>query len=540
MTTATSPIVFDPTRSEAIPQDLRARRQWVLWRYGRSNGRVTKIPHQALSPSLKASSTNPQTWAPFEKTVEVYKKMCNPTPSDGSMVTAKEYVDGIGFMFSADDPYTGADIDDCIDSTGSLHPEAKKLILEFNSYTEISPRGRGVKIWIRGEFKNPNTGNPGGRSSRLKWCKEIEIYSANRYFTMTGHQLEIDGLATSINDSQAALNNLSANLWPSKAPPKNRNADACSITDEELLQKARTAKNGAEFSSLFDHGDLSAYSNDASRADLALCCKLAFWVGNDPDRIERLFRRSALFREKWNREDYSKATIQKGIEGCNGEFYGHGDGERQGRDKSQRKTKVDGSDLPGLTRNKDGNPVRSLANLELILTIDKKWKDRLWMNEMGNTEMLVDPNTEKSSPVDDADYFGIRQDLETRYGLSFNQDVPQAIFAVCKKRIRHPVREYLKGLEWDGKQRLNNLLGTILVPGEKSNSNMEVSKEMIRLFFIQAVARVFDPGCKADSMLVLYGPQGVQKSTFLSIIAKEWFLDTSIDPHSRDFIYLVV
>jgi len=62
-------------------------------------------------------------------------------------------------------------------------------------------------------------------------------------------------------------------------------------------------------------GDLSAYNDDHSSADLALCSKLAFWFGRDPVRIDRVFRRSALYRDKWLREDYRNNTIDKAIAG---------------------------------------------------------------------------------------------------------------------------------------------------------------------------------------------------------------------------------
>jgi primase-polymerase (primpol)-like protein len=73
--------------------------------------------------------------------------------------------------------------------------------------------------------------------------------------------------------------------------------------------KARNAKNGADFIALYDHGDLSAYDGDHSRADQALCNHLAYRTGRDAARIDQLFRSSALMREKWERADYRNWTI---------------------------------------------------------------------------------------------------------------------------------------------------------------------------------------------------------------------------------------
>ena len=93
----------------------------------------------------------------------------------------------------------------------------------------------------------------------------------------------------------------------------NRQGNA-DLADIELIHKAMSAANGAVFSRLW-LGDTSAYTGDDSRADLALCSMLAFWTANDEIRVDRLFRQSRLYREKWERQDYRQGTIKKAIEG---------------------------------------------------------------------------------------------------------------------------------------------------------------------------------------------------------------------------------
>ena len=89
---------------------------------------------------------------------------------------------------------------------------------------------------------------------------------------------------------------------------------SASPSDDDLLDQARTAKDGDKFAALCDHGAISAYDDDESRADAALCCLLAFWTNGDRERIERLFNRSALVREKWtDRPDYRERTIRGAI-----------------------------------------------------------------------------------------------------------------------------------------------------------------------------------------------------------------------------------
>jgi hypothetical protein len=100
--------------------------------------------------------------------------------------------------------------------------------------------------------------------------------------------------------------------------------------DAVLLSRAANAKNGDKFQRLFAGEILPEYSS-ASEADLALCCFLAYWTGNNRGRMDSLFRQSGRMRAKWDREDYRRATVDKAIEStkstvANGAI---GDGEKQ-------------------------------------------------------------------------------------------------------------------------------------------------------------------------------------------------------------------
>jgi hypothetical protein len=83
-------------------------------------------------------------------------------------------------------------------------------------------------------------------------------------------------------------------------------------SDEDVLREARRAKNAAKFASLYDDGDIASYDYDDSRADLALIGMLAFYT-QDRDQLAQLFASSALMRQKWNRRDYRKRTIDRAL-----------------------------------------------------------------------------------------------------------------------------------------------------------------------------------------------------------------------------------
>jgi len=125
------------------------------------------------------------------------------------------------------------------------------------------------------------------------------MYSEGRYSTVTS-----DCLGPSVieerNEGLAAFH---AEVFGKNGgrpePPPRQSAPPTNIDDAELLERARSASNGAKFSALWS-GDRSGYASH-SEADQALCNLLAFWTGADAARIDHLFRASGLYREKWDR-----------------------------------------------------------------------------------------------------------------------------------------------------------------------------------------------------------------------------------------------
>jgi hypothetical protein len=116
-------------------------------------------------------------------------------------------------------------------------------------------------------------------------------------------------------------------LFPPEAaqPPRQHDRPAISLDDQDVLNRMFRAANGARAQALFN-GDTSAYDGDDSRADSALCFHLAFWSGGDVDQIDRLFRQSSLYREKWERDDYRERTMDNAIRLVQNHYSGHTNG----------------------------------------------------------------------------------------------------------------------------------------------------------------------------------------------------------------------
>ena len=281
---------------EAIPTDLRTHKQWVVWRYGppRKDGKPEKQPYTPQTSKL-AKPNDSATWGTFDDALAQYE--------------TGNYK-GIGFVVHAGDPYVGVDLDGCRDAeTGELRTWARRIIERLNTYTEVSPSGRGVRLWLHGV-------KPGTSCKRtLSKTEQIEVYDHDRFFTVTGHHLT--GTPSTIEDRQTGLDSWYAEVFP-PAPTSDspvhpdEPSEPVDVDDAVLLERASCGKNGARFQRLWA-GDTSDYHDDANKADLALCGTLAFYTGSDANRMDRLFRQSGLYREKWERSDYRERTIQKAI-----------------------------------------------------------------------------------------------------------------------------------------------------------------------------------------------------------------------------------
>ena len=280
---------------EAIPSELKQYHNWVVWRYeDRGGGKLTKPPYTISG--YRAYVNNPATWTSYDEAVNAYQH---------------NKFAGIGFMLTHT-PYVGIDIDDCVNlETGSITPEATEALGIARTYSEISVSGTGLHIILKGKL-------PDGRRRVGKWemygdgsPRYLTVSSlwVNNYPNIRASQSAIDAIFDKHFRSAALFNSQERRVRPPRLDG----------SDEELLWRARNARNGSLFVRLWE-GCTSDYSNDDSRADMALVNILAFYCGRDLARIDRLFRQSGLMRLKWDerhgQDTYGNITIKKAIERC--------------------------------------------------------------------------------------------------------------------------------------------------------------------------------------------------------------------------------
>lgn len=266
-----------------IPGELRALRQWCVWRYEDVGAKKpTKVPYQ-LNGGM-ANVNDPATWCSFDDAVKA------------ALAPGTSY-SGIGFIFSDADNFSFIDLDDT-DGDTLAYDRQIKIFREFDSYSEISPSGRGLHIIVKGTV-------PSGRRRNF-----IEIYSSQRYATFTGNVYN----DKPIKDCQDKLLQLWEQMGSGGAATNiYKGDDKEKFNDKEIIEQASNAANGDKFKALF-RGDWQSLYPSQSEADYAIIDIIAFYTQNK-NQIMRLFRSSKLgVRDKAKRGDYLNWMINKSFD----------------------------------------------------------------------------------------------------------------------------------------------------------------------------------------------------------------------------------
>lgn len=287
---------------------LAAWPTWVLYRLDPlPNGKTSKRPVDWRTLTV-ADAHNPDIWLDYD------------TAEQTAALYGAPY--GLGFVLTPYSPFWFLDIDECLTPTG-WSPLAVDICQRLaGAAVEISQSGRGLHLFGSGAVPPHGCRAAGG----------LELYHEGRFAALgTG------AVGDASHDCTAGLADVVARYFtPSAtAAPADwtdgpcEGAAAAGVSDEELIRRARAARDSAEaafgqratFEQLWT-ADATALGSafpdpnrdyDASAADSALAFRLAFWTGKDCERVRRLMEQSALARDKWNREDYMHRTIARAV-----------------------------------------------------------------------------------------------------------------------------------------------------------------------------------------------------------------------------------
>ena len=173
----------------------------------------------------------------------------------------------------------------------------------------------------------------------------------------------------------------------------------------------------------------------------------------------------------------------------------------------------------------------SLQNIALIIRNDENFKNVVY-NEFKDTIDVIGalPWKQVKPGWNDSDLANAKVYFERVYGIWSPAKFKDALLAVVSSdRLYHPIKEYFSGLAWDGTKRIDTLLIDYF-----GAEDTPYTRAVIRKTLVAAVARIYEPGIKFDSILVLNGPQGMGKSTFFALLGRQWFSDSLSISDMRD------
>lgn len=475
--------------------DLWMKKQWVC-------RKADKTPINPYTGN-GAKSNDPSTWSDGETADEADKRYGTA---------------GIGVMFY--DGLAGVDIDSHKWDDGN--PIADEVLELFKgTYIEKSPSGKGWHILFYVDYGRLNDAGIIDDDLNLVGYKkknnelDVESYLKGRYFTVTysvEHPWFTDWVIRDMTDQYIVFLNKYMAVEKPKPEVTTRIVDAIDLSIEELIDKARTGDiNGTKFSALYDDGDLSAYNNDHSAADQALCNYLAFWLGKDATKMDTAFRASALMRPKWDEvhdgtRTYGDMTIDRAIQDQTDVYTGqtrvntHIYDEKPSESLSEPQT----GDIFDLNVFK-----YELAQHNIKVRLNCITQDVSFVGLPSH----IDPTKAVSSIV--AELYGPLRKKYKGVSTKLMTFFIDAITADMRNQF-NPVLDYFNGKHWDGHDHLGRLYRTLGIEDD------ELSKVLVRKWFMQGWALLHnDPNDPygGEGVLTLAGPQGCGKTSFFRVMS---------------------
>ncbi|WP_455089925.1 phage NrS-1 polymerase family protein [Peptoanaerobacter stomatis] len=467
---------------------MQELKQWILWKYEDTGGKkLSKVPYQING--LRAKPNDKTTWSDYNTVKAVFYNYDN------------EY-DGIGFVFTAEDDYVGIDLDFGIDDAVK-----DDIINTLDSYTELSPSGKGYHIIVKGK-----------KTVGSNRKNNIEIYDNLRYFTITEN---IINNKNTVQERQKELDYICKKYLCDASKQSNNNTGTTTtstLSDEEIIRLAGNAKNGDIFKSLLS-GDITGYESH-SEADIKLCSILAFWCGRNKVQLDRIFRTSGLYRPKWDEKHkadgrtYGQLTIDMACSNCVDVY----------------KPKQENTDIifPDWLETKNGNYklLFTSANTEVMLNhlgIYLKWdviKRKVCIEQSGNIL--------KSNEVNIDNLVVVLADRLKKIGINPNSNELRAqVSYIAHKSSFNHIKDFL--IE-NSKRRITTNAVSDYLSCFHFEEQEEFCKKLMQKWFIQTVAMIFNDGGSygAEGVLTFIGGQGIGKTRslalpFISVIPEYYY-----------------
>jgi hypothetical protein len=286
-----------------VPQGLKSKPNWVLWKLAQVKGKITKVPYK-LDFKNAAASTRPEDWSDYKSVAEKIAEVGG--------ITEKQ---GIGRVVQKSERIVGIDLDGCRDpQTGAIAQWAEDLVAEFNSYCEITPSQTGLRIWVIGDLPaGDKVFNLDPAAGYFGTKVKIEIFTDGRYFTVTGQSQFHSPLRERDLTEPYELINAIRRKHP--APKKSKtNTVTTSTTESTSVQIEKLGQFDTNKYDIFMRGEITSREPfvignvlgrltypSQSEADYAFATVLAYYHKGDREKMSADFRASNLYRDKWDR-----------------------------------------------------------------------------------------------------------------------------------------------------------------------------------------------------------------------------------------------
>lgn len=289
---------------ENIPEELKVMPNWTLWKYVLRKGKWTKVPFQ-LNKS-EGDSSDPSKWTTFEKVINAFNNNRN-------------IFDGIGFTFSPSDPFSGIDFDNCIDKDGNIDSIVEQYLKVLNSYSEISPSGKGIKVFTKAKLpvEIESNGKIQQGFARKKVKPEVEVYYGDRFFTITGNILQ--KFPKTIEERNNEQTGFFKKIFEDRKYFGKKTSKETISAKVEIREMSPTEADD-ELQKLFEIDEtfknnycVPATEGNRSDNEFYLCVRM-FEAGFDGKSVLRLM--DAGPQSRWNGESdsYKRRTIRKAKE----------------------------------------------------------------------------------------------------------------------------------------------------------------------------------------------------------------------------------
>jgi putative DNA primase/helicase len=566
-----------------VPASLAERKQWLIWGF-RENKNPEKKPIKAPFYASGVKRYGEQGSA------DDRRRLCT-LPEAIKAAQSLPDIDGVGFAFLLDDGLIGIDIDGAIDlETGEISERCQKIIESCDSYTEFSPSGKGVHIIVAGQTKTFKSNDIG-----------LEVFCNAQYFTFTGKiwpgaplevrpldgavlrrlqatiseakkagkktpadkRIEAVNKSGSLNDftrvNDAAMGAL--NLWvPALFPGAVSRGFGFRVSSEALGRSldedlSINPKGIVDFG-VADMGD----AREGKRTPIDLVME---WLpaSKPKDALIWLAKRLGLTLNS-PPAARSDADARKPDQGYEALLTMPDDIPRVADSISTPPTPDGGvapyaewMSEPWLQRTEKGSLKATLHNFEQFLSKHRMWADVLAFDDFSElpvkvSQVLADaPTNGKPEDWTQLDHDRLTGWLSTRGMEARDQTLAKAINIVSHQRAFNGPKDYLESLKWDGVHRAQSWvmehLGACsgrefqLLPLAERDKIVRFCELASQKWLIGAVRRVFQPGMKMDTMLILEGGQGLGKSTAFDILGGDWYTDAKIDFGNKDSLMIL-